>query len=99
MVNHSYVSSKVKRKGKNKSKKANKKRSKIYKGGAEYYAPLGDSDRDSIDEKMESALGELGISNTHEDKQYGSLSTGIGRGIGSLVIGGIGYVLFKKNII
>jgi N-acetylglutamate synthase-like GNAT family acetyltransferase len=90
-----------KRKGKNKSKKANKKRSRIYKGGvsSRYYAPLGDSDRDSIDEKMESALGELGISNTHEDKQYGSLSTGIGIGIGSLVIGGIGYLLFKKNII
>jgi hypothetical protein len=93
MVN--CVSSKVKRKGKNKSKKANKKRSRIYKGGvsSRYYAPLGDSDRDSIDEKMESALGELGISNTHEDKQYGWLSIGV---TGILVIGGIGYLLFKK---
>jgi preprotein translocase subunit Sss1 len=99
MVN--CVSSKVKRKGKNKSKKANKKRSRIYKGGvsSRYYAPLGDSDRDSIDEKMESELRKFGISNTPEDKQYGSLSTGIGIGIGSLVIGGIGYLLFKKNII
>jgi len=93
MVNHSYVSSKVKRKGKGKTRKANKKRSKIYKGGAEYYAPLGDSDRDSIDEKMESALSNFGISNTPEYKQSGWLSIGIGM----LAIGGVVYVLLKKK--
>jgi hypothetical protein len=92
MVNHSYISSKVKRKDKCKTRKANKKRSKIYKGGAEYYAPLEDSDRDSVDKRMESALSNFGISNTPEDKQSGWLSIGIGM----FAIGGIGYVLLKK---
>ena len=94
MVNRSYVSSKRKGKGKSNTRKANKKRSKIYKGGAEYYAPLGDSDRDSVDAGMESALGKLGISNTPEGKQSGWLSIGI---VGMLAIGGIGYILLKKK--
>ena len=78
----------------NKTNKTNKKRSKRYKGGAEYYAPVGDSDRDSVDAGMESALGKLGIENTPEDKQTGWLSIGIA---GILAVGGIGYLVIKKK--
>jgi hypothetical protein len=92
MVN--YVSSKVKRKGKGKTRKANKKGNRIYKGGAEYYFSSSNSDRDSVDNKMESALDKLGISNSSEDKQFGWLSIGV---TGILAIGGIGYVLLKKK--
>jgi hypothetical protein len=77
-----------------KTNKTNKKRSKRYKGGAEYYAPVGDSDRDSVDAGMESALGKLGIENTPEDKQTGWLSIGIA---GILAVGGIGYLVIKKK--
>ena len=77
----------------NKNKKSNK-RSRKYKGGAEYYAPVGDSDRDSVDEKMESTLAKLGIENTPDDKQHGWLSIGIA---GILAVGGIGYLLLKKK--
>jgi hypothetical protein len=74
--------------------KAGKKRSRRYKGGAEYYAPVGDSDRDSVDAGMESVLGKLGISNTPDDNQYGWLSIGIA---GILAVGGIGYLVLKKK--
>lgn len=96
MANHSYISSKVKRKskGKGKSKKANKKGSRIYKGGAKYYTSADDPDRDSVDDRMESVLAKLGIENTPEDKQFGWLSIGIA---GILAIGGIGYILLKKK--
>jgi len=77
-----------------KSTKASKKRSRRYKGGAEYYAPVGDSDRDSVDAGMESVLGKLGISNTPDDNQYGWLSIGIA---GILAVGGIGYLVLKKK--
>lgn len=82
----------------NKSKKAIKsykkssKRSRRHKGGAEYYAPAGDPDRDSVDVGMENALAKLGISNTPEDKQTGWLAVSIG---GILAVGGIGYLLIK----
>lgn len=76
------------------STKASKKRSRRYKGGAEYYAPVGDSDRDSVDAGMESVLGKLGISNTSDDNQYGWLSIGIA---GILAAGGIGYLVLKKK--
>jgi hypothetical protein len=77
----------------NKNKKSNK-RSRKYKGGAEYYAPVGDSDRDSVDAGMESVLGKLGISNAPEGEQSGWLSIGIA---GILAVGGIGYLLLKKK--
>ena len=82
------------KKSKKTSKKTNKQRTKRYRGGAEYYAPVGDEDRDSVDDKMESALGKLGISNTPEDGQSGWLSIGIA---GILAVGGIGYLLLKKK--
>jgi hypothetical protein len=75
------------------NKKSNK-RSRKYKGGAEYYAPVGDSDRDSVDAGMESALGKLGIENTPEGGQTGWLSIGIA---GMIAVGGIGYLLLKKK--
>ena len=77
-----------------KSKKASKRRTKRYKGGAEYYAPVGDSDRDSVDAGMESVLGKLGIENTPEGGQSGWLSIGIA---GIIAVGGIGYLLLKKK--
>jgi hypothetical protein len=77
-----------------KGKKTNKRRTKKYKGGAEYYTPVGNPDRDSVDEKMESALGKLGIENTPEGGQTGWLSIGIA---GILAVGGIGYLVLKKK--
>lgn len=77
-----------------KRSKRNYKRSKKYKGGAEYYTPVGDPDRDSVDVRMESALGKLGISNTTEDNQTGWLSIGIA---GIIAVGGIGYLILKKK--
>ena len=76
------------------SKKTNKRRTKRYKGGAEYYTPAGDPDRDSVDSGMESALGKLGIENTPDNKQSGWLSIGIA---GILAVGGIGYLILKKK--
>jgi hypothetical protein len=76
------------------NKRNNKRITKRYKGGAEYYAPVGDSDRDSVDVGMESVLGRIGISNAPDDNQYGWLSVGIAGIIG---IGGIGYLLLKKK--
>ena len=75
-----------------KSKKSCKRRTKRYKGGAEYYAPVGDSDRDSVDAGMESVLGRIGISNAPGGEQSGWLSISIA---GILAIGGIGYLLIK----
>ena len=72
----------------------NKKGTKRYKGGAEYYAEVGDEDRDSVDASMESALGKLGISNVKESSQIGWLSIGISGIIG---IGAIAYLLIKKR--
>jgi hypothetical protein len=77
-----------------KSKKSCKRRTKRYKGGAEYYAPVGDSDRDSADARMENTLGRIGVSNAPEGEQSGWLSIGIAGIIG---IGGIGYLLLKKK--
>ena len=77
-----------------KSKKASKRRTKRYKGGAEYYTPAGDPDRDSVDSRMETTLGKLGISNAPEGEQSGWLSISIA---GILAIGGIGYLLLKKK--
>ena len=77
-----------------KGKKSNKKISKRHKGGAEYYAPVGDADRDSVDVRMENTLGKLGIENTPDDKQTGWLSIGIA---GILAVGGIGYLILKKK--
>lgn len=75
------------------NKKTNK-RTKRYKGGAEYYADVGDEDRDSVDASMESALGKLGISNVKESSQIGWLSIGISGIIG---VGAIAYLLIKKR--
>ena len=77
-----------------KNNKTNKRRSRRYKGGAEYYTPAGDPDRDSVDDRMESTLGKLGIENTPDDKQHGWLSIGIA---GILAVGGIGYLVIKKK--
>ena len=79
---------------KSRNTKASKRRTKRYKGGAEYYAPVGDSDRDSVDEKMESTLAKFGIENTPEGGQAGWLSIGIA---GMLAVGGIGYLVLKKK--
>jgi Mor family transcriptional regulator len=76
------------------NKKSNK-RIRRYKGGAEYYTPVGDPDRDSVDEKMElNLLEKFGIENTPDDKQHGWLSIGIA---GMLAVGGIGYLVLKKK--
>ena len=87
---------KTKRYKNKRTKRYNKKskKSRRYKGGAEYYAPVGDSDRDSVDAGMESVLGKLGISNAPEGEQSGWLSIGIA---GILAVGGIGYLLLKKK--
>lgn len=77
-----------------KTKKNSKRRTKRYKGGAEYYAPIGDTDRDSVDAGMESVLGRIGISNAPEGEQSGWLSISIA---GILAIGGIGYLILKKK--
>ena len=77
-----------------KNKKGNKRRTKRYKGGAEYYAAVGDEDRDSVDAGMESALGKIGISNVKESSQIGWLSIGISGIIG---VGAIAYLLIKKR--
>jgi len=83
------------KKSKNKNnKKSNKRRTKRYRGGAEYYAAIGDEDRDSVDVGMESALGKLGISNVKEGSQIGWLSIGISGIIG---VGAIAYLLIKKK--
>ena len=87
--NKSYKNKRTKR-----YNKKGKKRSRRYKGGAEYYAPVGDSDRDSVDAGMESVLSKLGISNAPEGEQSGWLSISIA---GILAIGGIGYLLLKKK--
>ena len=79
---------------KSRSTKASKRRTKRYKGGAEYYADVGDEDRDSVDAGMESALGKLGISNVKEGSQIGWLSIGISGIIG---VGAIAYLLIKKR--
>jgi len=76
------------------NKKTNKRRTKRYKGGAEYYAEVGDEDRDSVDASMESALGKLGISNVKESSQIGWLSIGISGIIG---VGAIAYLLIKRK--
>lgn len=76
------------------NKKSNKRRSKRYRGGAEYYAAVGDEDRDSVDAGMESALGKIGIANVKEGSQIGWLSIGIGGIIG---VGAIAYLLIKKR--
>lgn len=76
------------------SRKTNKRRTKRYKGGAEYYAAVGDEDRDSVDVGMENALGKLGISNVKEGSQIGWLSIGISGIIG---VGAIAYLLIKKK--
>ena len=75
-----------------KRSKNNKKRTKRYKGGAQYSTPAGDPDRDSVDSRMESTLGRMGISNAPDDKQYGWLAVGI---TGILAVGGIGYLIIK----
>ena len=77
-----------------KNKKSNKRRTKRYKGGAEYYAAVGDEDRDSVDAGMESALGKLGISNVKESSQITWLSIGISGIIG---VGAIAYLLIKRK--
>ena len=76
------------------NKNSKKKRTKRYRGGAEYYAPVGESDRDSVDARMESVLGRIGISNAPEGEQSGWLSISIA---GIIAIGGIGYLLLKKK--
>jgi hypothetical protein len=78
-----------------KSRKNNKRTNKgnrRYKGGAEFYAPVGDPDRDSVDVGMENALAKLGISNAPEGEQSGWLSVSI---LGIIAVGGIGYLLIK----
>jgi hypothetical protein len=78
-----------------KSQKNNKKTNKAnrrHKGGAEYYAPVGDPDRDSVDVGMENALAKLGISNAPEGEQSGWLSVSI---LGIIAVGGLGYLLIK----
>ena len=77
----------------NKNNKRSKK-NRRHKGGAEYYAPVGDPDRDSVDVGMENALAKLGISNAPEGEQKGWLAVSIG---GILAIGGIGYLLIKRR--
>jgi hypothetical protein len=78
-----------------KSRRNNKisnKRNKKHKGGAEFYAPVGDPDRDSVDSKMESVLARIGVSNSPEGEQSGWLSVSI---LGIIAVGGIGYLLIK----
>ena len=74
--------------------KKNTKRSRKYKGGAQYYTEEGDPDRDSMDVKMQSALGRLGITNAHEGEQSGWLAVSIG---GIAAIGGIiAFLIIKR---
>ena len=69
------------------------KRSKRYKGGAEYYTPFGDSDRDSVDDKMQNVLAKFGIENTPNNNQTGWAVGGI-VGIGAVI--SILYFTLKK---
>ena len=69
------------------------KRSKRYKGGANYYNSVGDSDRDSVDDKMQNVLGKFGFQNTSESNQSGWAVGGI-LGVGAII--SILYFTLKK---
>jgi|688.fasta_scaffold675863_2 hypothetical protein len=69
------------------------KRSKRYKGGANYYTPVGDPDRDSVDDKMQNVLAKFGIENTSDNNQTGWAVGGI-VGIGAVI--SILYFTLKK---
>lgn len=69
------------------------KRTKRYKGGANYYTPFGDSDRDSVDDKMQNVLAKFGIENTSDNNQTGWAVGGI-LGVGAVI--SILYFTLKK---
>jgi trimethylamine:corrinoid methyltransferase-like protein len=69
------------------------KRSKRYKGGANYYNPVGDADRDSVDDKMQNVLAKFGIENTSDNSQTGWAVGGI-LGVGAVI--SILYFTLKK---
>lgn len=79
-----------------KTKRTYKKKGKSRnrRGGAEFYTPFGNSDRDSVDSAMEETLAKLGISNAPEGEQKGWLGVSIA---GILAIGGIGYLIIKQR--
>ena len=72
-------------------KKSNK-RIRRHRGGAEFYTPAGDPDRDSVDSGMERVLSRIGVSNAPEGEQTGWLSVSIA---GIIAVGGIGYLIIK----
>ena len=74
-------------------KNNNSRRSKRYKGGANYYTPVGDPDRDSVDDKMQNVLEKFGFQNTSDNNQTGWAVGGI-VGIGAVI--SILYFTLKK---
>ena len=80
----------------NKNTKGHKnksKRNKKYKGGVNYYTAVGDPDRDSVDDKMQSVLAKFGIENTPDNNQTGWVVGGI-VGVGAVI--SILYFTLKK---
>ena len=72
----------------NKNTKGHKNKSK-----RKYYTPFGDSDRDSVDDKMQNVLAKFGIENTPNNNQTGWAVGGI-VGIGAVI--SILYFTLKK---
>jgi hypothetical protein len=76
-----------------KGHKNKSKRNKKLKGGANYYTPVGDSERDSVDDKMQNVLAKFGIENTSDNNQTGWAVGGI-LGVGAVI--SILYFTLKK---
>ena len=76
-----------------KGHKNKSKRNKRYKGGADYYTPVGDPDRDSVDDKMQNVLAKFGFQNTSDNNQTGWAVGGI-VGVGAVI--SILYFTLKK---
>ena len=58
-----------------------------------YYTPVGDPDRDSVDDKMQNVLAKFGIENTSDNNQTGWAVGGI-LGVGAVI--SILYFTLKK---
>ena len=76
-----------------KGHKNKSKRNKKLKGGANYYTSVGDSERDSVDDKMQNVLAKFGIENTSDNNQTGWAVGGI-LGVGAVI--SILYFTLKK---
>jgi hypothetical protein len=74
------------------SRKMKKNRGKNTGRGRDnrYYTEVGDSDRDSVDARMEETFTNMNIQNRHKyDNQYGWLAVGVVGVIGVILLGGV----------